>query len=213
VCTSVARARIEEACKSSQVADVAAEYGVNENALVRHLASHASAAAPQGTKEKARAHLAPRAARPARPRTPSPPATPATPVREQPAAAAARDDQDSPATSRSPTPPPTARAALDEIAVEIKTLLRAVNMAEGVAFADKAAAIRTALQAARLLASLTGELGATEATVASSPFFRRMLTVILDAVSGAKFAEARQAIVSALEREERGGSVREDVAA
>ncbi len=213
MCTSAARARIEASCKVADVADVASEYGVSKIALVRHLASHASAAAPRGTKGKPRAVTSPaRTSRPARPRPPSPaPKPPPVLEREQDAAKAFADSDDAPVTSRSPTPHPTARAALDEIAIEIKTLLADVNRAKDVAFGDKAAAIRTALQAARLMASLTGELGATEATVASSPFFRRMLRVILDAVGGERFADARQAIIEALEREERGGGmVREE---
>lgn len=216
ICTHVSRSEIEKACRKTPAADVAESYGVNENALVRHIAAHSKAKEAKAPKKKpAKARDAMRAVVSAGPRR-----APAAPVVDELDA-----DDEAPATSRSPSPPPTARAALDEILSEIRTLMKSVNerrsykgadgeeQFEDVPFADKAAAIRAALQATRLLAGLTGELGATEATVASSPYFKRMLGVILEAVRGPQFGAARQAIIEALEREERGGAAREDQAA
>lgn len=190
---------------------------MNENALKRHLASHATPETKGAAKKKPATIKA--ATRPAR--APSPP-----PLVDDDDELDELEDDEGPVTSKSPSRPPTARATLDEILAEIKALMKSVNerrivrlptageeaVYEDVSFADKAAAIRAALQATRLLASMTGELGATESTVASSPYFKRMLQVILEAVSGTRFAEARQSIIAALEREERGGA-REDVAA
>jgi hypothetical protein len=225
VCTNEKQVDIEKACKTSSVADVAERFGVSETALVRHLASHAPA---RVSRTVAKSAAKPRAAttRTTPPPAPSP-APPRRAQRDELLELVDEDLDDGPATSRSPSPPPTARAALDDILAEIKALMKSVNERrlirlgaggepdeyESVPFADKAAAIRAALQATRLLAGLTGELGASEATVASSPYFKRMLQVILEAVSGPKFGEARQAILEALEREERGGAVREDKAA
>ncbi len=227
VCTNDQQSEIEKACKTAPVETVAERFGVNENALVRHLASHAPAKASKaGAKSAAKPRSASSRHEPSR--APSPPPRRARQVLEErrEPRALEQPEEESPVTSRSPTPPPTARAALDEILAEIRTLMKGVNerrvigldadgenIFEVVPFADKAAAIRAALQATRLLAGLTGELGATEATVASSPYFKRMLQVILEAVRGPKFGEARQAIVEALAREERGSAREEDKAA
>ncbi len=198
MCTDARRPAIEKACIKSSAAVVADQYGVNENALVRHLASHVPAEVAKGAKTKKPA-AKPRRVAPARLQAPSPP--PAPTVLEDDDEDLDDELEDGPATSRSPNPPPTARAALDGILVQIQALTKDVEGSK-VPFTDKAAALRAALQAARLLASLTGELGATESTVASSPYFRRMLQVILDAVRGPQFAEARAAILAALERED-----------
>lgn len=194
------------------MADVAALYTVNENALVRHLASHALilAVTSAAKKKPSAASAAAVAVKPGKRvlrRPPQPKASPTNVVTYP--LSVLRDlldeDDDPPLVpSRSGSEPVvTARASLDEILASIRQVMKDVRSAN-VPFGDKATALRVALQAVRLLAGLTGELGATESTVASSPYFRRMLHVILEAVRGPAFAEARQAILDALEREERG---------
>lgn len=116
-------------------------------------------------------------------------------------------EEEAPITSRSPERI-SARSEVTSILKEIRTLLDEVRDGgideEGrprVNVQDRAAAIRASISATRLLASLTGELSISESTIASSPHFKRMLATILDALRPERFAEARQAVIDALERE------------
>lgn len=207
ICSHDQREEIEAGgALGADVAKLATKYEISVASLERHLAQHVSA--PQRRPGARTAALLAARARRARPATPAvanadevpPPATSRCPISgEEPT-------EDAPATA-----PTTARAALDGILLEIHSLTRGARAAKA-PFAEKAAAIRAALHATKLLASLTGELGATEATVVSSPYFRRMLEVILEAVREPKFSEARQAIIDALAREERGGRAEDQAA-
>jgi uncharacterized protein YbcI len=138
-----------------------------------------------------------------------PPAPPPRPVRAPKPAARApefleEEDDDGPITSRSRAASTTARAALDQILVEIQGLLAQVRKDDEATFGDKASAIRAALQAARLLAGLTGELGASETTIATSPHYRRVRAAIVDELRA--FPAAAKAVVERLEREEGSSS-------
>lgn len=68
--------------------------------------------------------------------------------------------------------------------------------------AAKLAVLRAMVQPLRLLGTFTGEIGASESTVASSPFFRRVRAAVVDALR--PHPDAARAVIDALERCERG---------
>lgn len=138
--------------------------------------------------------------------------SPAKPAIATPAKPRDHDDAEAPATSRSPATPSTARANAQRIAQTIDALLEGARKDVTASYQDVSSLARAALSANRQFAQLTGEWSASEATVASSPHFKRLLNVILDALRGDVFGEARRAVIEALEREERGGKIVEKAA-
>ncbi len=100
----------------------------------------------------------------------------------------------------------TARAHARRIASTIDALLEQAKTDKSASYQEVASLARTALSANRQYAHLTGEWGASESTVASSPHFKRLMNVILEALRGEQFATARTAIIDALEREDSGAA-------
>ncbi len=196
LCSHEQRKAIEAACSAGRpVARVAELFSVSALALKKH-ASHTPHVVAKRTKRtEAKASVAPTKTRP---RAASP--TPTS------------DDDDAPETSRSPVSAATARANAHRIATTIDVLLADAGKDKDASYQDKAALARAALSANRQLAQLTGEWGASESTVASSPHFKRLLNVILEALRGDVFGEARRAVIDALAREERGGKTEQAAA-
>lgn len=190
ICEHEHRFAIERAlgAKSADHFAIAKAFGVTVATLERHFRSHPRAPAPKPAK----------VTRPKRART-----------ERAPSPAPEPDEQ--PATSRSPSSTPTARAELDELVRTIRELLDAATLDEEATYGDRAALIRTALTAIKLHGQLTGEFGASESTIVASPYFKRMLDAILESLRN--HPVARKAVIDALEREQRGGDRAEDVAA
>jgi hypothetical protein len=185
VCSSDRRAAIEAAVQTGgDVGAVASTYGVSELALRKHLDTHPRAPAPKAAK-------APPPKRTRAERAHSPPPAP-------PAPAAAVEDE-APITSKSPSAV-TARSKVDELLEELSRLSRSLGAEAPVA--DKIAILRASVPPIKLLGQLTRELGASETTVATSPHYRRIRAVIVDALR--PFPAAARAVLSAIEREERG---------
>lgn len=214
ICSSEQRSAIERAVDGgASLEAVAEQYRLSERALAKHMASHPREvpkprAKPLPRKMPPTAEAKPRrsstmrpparalSSPPVRPTLPPPPPLPSgLDVQEH--------DDEPPITSRSPVQLTSARAALDVLRRDVHDLLVQAKHAD-VAFADKDRALRTALQSIRLLATMTGELGASESTVASSPFYRRVRTAVVDALR--PHPEAAKAVIDALERVERGSA-------
>lgn len=176
LCSHQERSAIETACAAGRsIARVADQFGVSALALKKHIELHPRARAPKPAK----------AARPTRARASSPVVEEAPPTSRSPASAVA---------------PATARAKVDDLIAQLE-LLKAE--AKGAArFADRLAACRAQVAPIKLLGQLTGELGASDATVAASPHYRRIRTAIVDALKD--FPAALQAVERALVQLEPG---------
>lgn len=209
----------EASAEGANVRTVAVRYGLTKAGLAKHIAAHpraaaSSADAPPPAKRR-------RATSPAKPKAfstrnalvtlapvPSaPPSSSALPAAEEQASF----DDDAPITSRSPRAM-TARGELDIIRGEIARLLEEVHSAKDVPFTDKTSAIRTALTAIRLMSKLTGEDGGSDATIAASPFYRRVRAAIVDALRPKEHRAALEAVVAALEQLEGGQADRSEAA-
>jgi hypothetical protein len=66
----------------------------------------------------------------------------------------------------------------------------------------KLSVLRAMVAPLRLLGTFTGEIGASETTVASSPFYRRVRVAIVEALRA--HPDAARDVIAALERVERG---------
>lgn len=177
MCSSTKRATIEETVERGvSIAVVAEKHGISEQSLTRHIASHPRA--KKGRRRPAPASVA----HPARERhtadVPNPP-RPHLP-RAVTAPAAVSTEEDSPATSRSPTSATTARSKLDDLLVSLKKL--ADSIGQDATVQERIAVFRASVAPIKLLGQLTGELGASEASVAASPHYRRIRRAIVDAL-------------------------------
>lgn len=79
----------------------------------------------------------------------------------------------------------SARGELDKILVELRQMLGDANARDVDgdhlrSLSDRASVLRTALTSIRLLAHLTGELGASETVVATSPHWKRLEGELLE---------------------------------
>lgn len=137
---------------------------------------------------RAKKVAAPRVAATAPPPPPAPPAP-------------ANDDEEAPITSRSPSSAPSARAKIDALLNSLQRL--ADDIGEEATVQDRVAVLKASVQPIRLLGQLTGELGASDATVAASPHYRRIRTAIVEALSalddGGKALRAVEAALAKLE--------------
>jgi hypothetical protein len=120
-------------------------------------------------------------------------------------------DDEAPATSRSSEisarTPTTARAKVERLVDSLQRMVDLVssaeNVGEGVPIGAQLAVLRAMVAPLRLLGTFTGEIGASESVVASSPFYRRVRAIIVDALR--PHPDAARAVITALERLERGG--------
>lgn len=184
--------------RGASVASVANQFGVSERSLERHLDSH------------------PRARPTKKPRVPT---ARASKVARAPLPRSDKADE-SPATSRSPSSQVTARAKLDELLVTLKKIADEIRLEERRAEEEdgrplmqvgaRLALLKASVAPIRLLGQLTGELGASDTTVASSPHYRRIRVAIIEAL--APFPDALKAVEVALTKLE-PGSGSEDIAA
>lgn len=118
------------------------------------------------------------------------------------------DDEESPATSRSSELAGRTRSArerLEAVLDRIEEILSELDIDEEITATAKLEAHRSLVSAIRLLAQFTGEVGASETTVAASPFYRRVRTAIVDALRPEEHRAALDAIIAALEHVETGG--------
>lgn len=122
------------------------------------------------------------------------------------------DSDEPPATSRSEEisarsirEPRTARERVDRLVDSLQELVDDVNCAADASVGEKVSCLRAMTGPLRLLATLTGEAGASDANVAASPFYRRVRSAIVDALK--PYPDAARAVVLSLERLERGGDV------
>lgn len=121
-------------------------------------------------------------------------------------------DEEAPATSRSDEirarapshPRATARDKVERLVDSIQALIDDVQSDDDAPLGAKITCLRAMTGPLRLLGTLTGELGASEGTLASSPFYRRVRTALVEALR--PFPEAALAVATALERAERGGA-------
>lgn len=102
----------------------------------------------------------------------------------------------------------TARGKVDELLADLRRLVR--SLPEDALVADRVAVLRASVQPIRLLGQLTGEIGASDATVAASPHYRRLRTAILDALEA--HPEALKAVIAAIEPLEQGAVVTDEAA-
>jgi len=191
VCTHARRQEIETAAAApgASALDVALAFELSKASLERHLAQHRRAPAPAASPPKPRRG---RAGAPSLAKTTADTIPPPPPVAPAPASELEADPyEDGPATSRCVSGTvPTARAELDKILASIRELLEDVKRlpddpdAPAPTFAEKAAVLRTALTSIRLLAHLTGELGASEAVIATSPHWKRLEADLLAVLKG-----------------------------
>lgn len=116
-------------------------------------------------------------------------------------------DDESPATSRSAEisvrrPPRTAREKAERLVDSLQRIVEKVVDDPRATLDAQLAAVKSLTGPLRLLGTFTGEIGASESTVASSPFYRRVRAAVVEALR-AHPAAARE-VISALERVERG---------
>jgi hypothetical protein len=109
----------------------------------------------------------------------------------------ANEEDEAPITSKSPERALTARAQADELASQVQRLIERASRDPESTYAERAALLRTALAVVRLRGQLTGELGASEAVLAASPQWKRLLSGILEALQ--PFPDAARAVLSRLE--------------
>ena len=225
VCHHESREEIERAAGEPGAipVEVAARYGVTKAALVKHAkCPRATVDATTGSPPE-RSASAPAPRRTAR-RAP----TTAAPVLEEPAPVL---EDEPPATSRSEdlisartiSTPKTAREKVERLVDSLQQLLDDARDEEresvddsgarrgGVPLGARLAVLRAMVQPLRLLGAFTGELGASDATIAASPFFKRVRVAVVDALR--PYPEAAKAVIEALERVERGGSDSPDLEA
>lgn len=161
---------------------------MSENALRKHIAAHPRAEArATATGQGEGPARTSKATRPKRARTTPPPPPP--------------EDDEAPITSRSPSSSPTARGKIDALLVSLQRV--ADGLPSDASVADRVAVLKASVQPIRLLGQLTGELGASDATVAASPHYRRIRTAIVDALAaledGGKALRAVEAALAKLE--------------
>jgi len=185
LCSHAKRSFIEAEADSTSIEAAAEKFGVSERALAKHLTAH-----PRATVKATKSAPVLPARRPqTRPRATSPAPEPA--------------DDAPPPTSRSPVSKPmTARANVHELLVALKRVADDVNADDDASVADRLAVLRASVAPLKLLGQLTGELGASETTVATSPHYRRIRSAIVEALR--PFPDATRAVAEALAHVERG---------
>ena len=94
----------------------------------------------------------------------------------------------------------TARAKLDELLDTLRTLAEGVKRDPDATVSDRIAVLRATVTPIKLLGQLTGEIGASETTIASSPHYRRVRAVIVEALR--PHPAALRDVIAALERAE-----------
>lgn len=175
--------------------EVAARFGVTRAALTKH-AKH-----PRVSSQATDSPNDPKAAK----------APPARRRAKRPALSAVVVEEESPATSRSSDlgseistrTPTTARAKVERLVDSLQKMVDLVSSSEQTTVGAQLAVLRAMVAPLRLLGTFTGEIGASESVVASSPFYRRVRAVIVDALR--PHPEAARAVLAGLERLERGG--------
>lgn len=185
VCSSAKRSAIEAATELRTIADVAAQFGLSETTLKKHLTAHARAAAPEVPPETSPP--------PERPRVPST----ATIDEEPPATSRSRDLDEIVAPRDSESRVRVDSDEVDELMREIRLHLQIARTDVAATYQAKSALIGKALSAIRLKKQLTGELGQTEAAVLASPRVRRLLKEILDALK--PYPDAARAVLARIE--------------
>ena len=121
-----------------------------------------------------------------------------------------RSDEEAPATSRSPeirserrTPSTSsAREKVERLVDSLQRILERVEQDPEAPLGAQLTVLRGMVGPLRLLGTFTGEIGASETRVASSPFYRRVRNAIIEALRG--HPDAAEAVIDALERVERG---------
>jgi transposase-like protein len=229
VCSHARREAIEQAAARSgvELVDVAREFGIAEAALRRHVDNSHPRAPATEAKTKKRAKAASPAGR-AR-RVPSsvqrtslrsalvtlaPPASSESSATVEQAPRGDDAEEEAPATSRSSElgRPRTARERLEGLLDRIEKLLADLDRDKKVGTAAKLEAHRSLVTAIRLLAQFTGEVGASETSVAASPFYRRVRTAIVEALRPKEHRPALEAIIAALDALEGGNATTEAAA-
>jgi len=241
VCSRTDRASIETAVEEpgADLHAVAERYRVTVAGLRRHLAHpRANAEGPPVLRSRRAPTTEPSLrARLPRERSISGAARAPREAPSKPAAARRRDDADGRVRTTPPPPledaaPPTSRSeeisgrALSRRGVSIalsaresvvrlvsslQELVDEVRRSDEAALGDKIAVLRAMTGPLRLLGTMTGELGANDATVAASPFYRRVRAALLEALK--PHPAATQDVIAALERVERGGIESSEAAA
>lgn len=82
----------------------------------------------------------------------------------------------------------------------IEAILGELDTAENVSDVAKLQVLRSLVSPIRLLGHFTGEVGASETTVAASPFYRRVRASIVEALRPKEFAAAADAVIAAMDR-------------
>lgn len=96
----------------------------------------------------------------------------------------------------------TARCELDDLLASLRSIASALP--KDATISDRIAVLRASVPPIKLLGQLTGEIGASETTVATSPHYRRIRSAILDALRD--HPAALKGVIDALERVERGAA-------
>lgn len=198
VCAHESRDEIDRAVEAGdELVEVAVRYGVTRAAIVKH---GRCPRAPQGA-AASRPRDVPAA--PAPRRSPAPP--PRRPSGERAPTSSGTDSEESPATSRSEEiraarRRASARESAEDLLEQLRDLVADVQRDPDAGVAGKIAVLRAMTGSIRLLGTLTGELGASETSVARSPFYRRVRTALLEALR--PFPDAARAVISALEQVE-----------
>lgn len=121
------------------------------------------------------------------------------------------NEDEGPATSRSSElivggARRSARERLEAVLDKIEDLLEEIDGDEEVSGAAKLTVLRALVSPIRLLGHFTGEVGASETTVAASPFYRRVRTAIVEALRAPEHSAALDAVITALQQLEQGGT-------
>lgn len=214
VCSHAQRAELEAAGdRGANPAELAALHGLNENAVARHLEKHPRApSAPARSRTKAGGAAPAEAARKGARVRPAPAKEGRAPSPEPPTAVDELEDDDqgdedeAPITSRSPTSATTARARVERLIARLERM--ADTLPKGSSVQDRIAVVRAMTTPLRLLGQFTGELGASDATVAASPHYRRLRTAIVETLRD--FPDALRAVERALSNLEPGARATED---
>jgi hypothetical protein len=205
VCSHARRSTIEAAAENSKsLAAVAARYKLSERSLAAHLEKHARTKTPATLKKPVAkvvtVEIGAGGAGGTASRAESPPPAPL--------GASSDAEEAAPPTSRSPTSASTARAKLDDLLVSLRKL--ADSIGGDATVGERIAVFRASVAPIKLLGQLTGELGASEATVAASPHYRRIREAIVAALE--EHPEALRAVERALARLEPGAATDERAA-
>lgn len=204
VCDHDERQAIEAAAHEAgaDTRELAVRWGVTKAALVKHVATHPRAAATAPSAKKRRRAPSPAASPDVTSRRATSPDVAPPPRNALVALEPTVDEPEEPCppTSRSPTSASTARGKLDDLLVSLKKLADGIGADATVS--ERIAVFRASVAPIKLLGQLTGELGASDSTVAASPHYRRIRTAIIEALK--EHPAALQAVEQALAQLEPG---------